>query len=78
MTGDFRSDNKIFDAEKRSHRIRDRHFAVDILASAAGGALVSAIVQKSWLCGLLTVVLAAGVYVFDRIGIENEEKIEKD
>jgi hypothetical protein len=76
MTGDFRNDSKIFDAEKRRHRIRDRHFAVDILASAAGGALVSAIVQKSWLCGLLTVVLAAGVYVFDRIGIENEEKIE--
>ncbi len=76
MNGDYRTDKKIFDGEDRHRRIRERHFAVDILASAAGGALVSAIVQKSWLCGVLTVVLATGVYVFDRIGIEAEEKIE--
>ena len=75
---DLREDIRADKVNKRNIRIRERHFAVDILSSAAGGALVSAIVQKSWLCGLLTVVLAAGVYVFDRIGIENEEKNEKD
>jgi hypothetical protein len=32
--------------------------------------------QKSWLCGLTAVALGFVVYVFDRIGIENEEKIE--
>jgi hypothetical protein len=73
---DLREDLYADKMQKKIERIRQRHFAVDILASAAGGALVSAIVQKSWLCGVLTVVLAAGVYVFDRIGIENEESIE--
>lgn len=75
-TGDFRSDSRIFESEKRSHRIRERHFAVDIIASAAGGALVAAVLQKSWLCGIVAVALSIALYVFDRIGIENEEKIE--
>jgi hypothetical protein len=73
---DLRNDLRADKVNKKQLRIRERHFAVDILASAAGGALVSAIVQNSWLCGVLTLVLAAGVYVFDRIGIEAEEKIE--
>lgn len=76
MTGDYRTDKKIFDTEKRSHRIRERHFAVDIIASAAGGALVAAVLQKSWLCGAVAVALSIALYIFDRIGIENEEKIE--
>jgi uncharacterized membrane protein len=62
----------------KNHRIRDRHFAVDIIASAAGGALVASVLQKSWLCGVTAVVLVIACYVVDRIGIENEEKIEKD
>lgn len=60
---------------KNTH-IRQRHFAVDIIASAAGGALVIAVTQKSFLCGLLAIALSIALYVFDRIGIENEEKHE--
>lgn len=61
----------------KNRHIRERHFAVDITASAAGGALVAAVLQKSWLCGILASVLVVACYVIDRIGIENEEKIEE-
>lgn len=60
----------------KNRHIRQRHFAVDIIASAAGGALVAAVLQKSWLCGVVAVALSIALYIFDRIGIENEEKIE--
>lgn len=76
MTGDFREDSRIFKAEEKHRRIRERHFAVDIIGSAAGGALVAAFLQKSWLCAVAAVALSIALYVFDRIGIENEEKIE--
>ncbi len=60
----------------KNNRIRDRHYAVDIIASAAGGALVASILQKSWLCFCLAIGLCAALYVFDRIGIEAEENME--
>ena len=60
----------------KNHRVRQRHFAVDIIASATGGALVAAFLQKSWICGIASAVLAMALYVIDRIGIRNEEKIE--
>lgn len=60
----------------KNNHIRERHFAVDIIASAAGGAAVAAYLQKSWVCAGIAVVLSIALYVFDRIGIENEEKIE--
>lgn len=62
----------------KNKHIRERHFAVDIIASAAGGALVAAVLQKSWLCAIGAVVLSVALYVFDKIGIENEENNEKD
>jgi hypothetical protein len=61
----------------KNRRIRERHFAVDITASAAGGALVASVLQKSWLCAVVAVALSIALYVFDRIGIENEEKVEE-
>jgi len=61
-----------------SHTTRvERHAAVDIISSAAGGALVAAVLQKSWLCALVAVVLGAAVYIFDRMSIE-EDEIEFD
>jgi len=60
----------------KNRRIRERHFAVDIIASAAGGALVAAVLQKSWFCGVIAIALSVALYVFDKIGIENEESKE--
>jgi len=57
-------------------RVRERHFAVDILSSAAGGAFIASVIQKSWLCAAITVILIVPIYIFDKIGIENEEKLE--
>ena len=61
-----------------SHTTRvERHVSVDIVSSAAGGALVAAVLQKSWLCALVAVALATAVWIFDRMSIE-EDEIEFD
>jgi len=61
-----------------SHTTRvERHVSVDIVSSAAGGALVAAVLQKSWLCALVAVALGAAVFIFDRMSIE-EDEIEFD
>lgn len=60
----------------RNRRIRERHFAVGIIENVAGGALVAAFLQKSWLCGVAAIAVGIAAYFFDRIGIENEEKVE--
>jgi hypothetical protein len=61
-----------------SHTTRvERHAAVDIISSAAGGALVAAVLQKSWLCALVAAALGAAVFIFDRMSIE-EDEIEFD
>lgn len=61
-----------------SHTTRvERHVSVDIVSSAAGGALVAAVLQKSWICALVAVALGAAVFIFDRMSIE-EDEIEFD
>ena len=61
----------------KNRRIRERHFAVDIIASATGGSLIAAASQKSWTFLVAAVVIGVAVYFIDKIGIEAEEKVEK-
>lgn len=55
-------------------RVRQRHLAVDLLAAGAGSFLVNAITARSWTSLIGFVVMAVGLYILDREGIENEEK----
>lgn len=57
------------------HRsIRERHIAVDILASVIGADIFYTVISRSWIYGLAAIVLSGILYVVDKIGIENEEK----
>lgn len=57
------------------HRsIRERHLAVDILASIIGADIFYTAISRSWVYGVTAVVLCGVLYVVDKIGIENEEK----
>ncbi len=62
----------------KNRRIRERHFAVDIMASAAGGSLITAASQRSWTFLAAAVAIGVAVYFIDKVGIEAEEKVEKD
>lgn len=59
------------------HRsIRERHIAVDVLASVIGADIFYTVISKSWVYGVAAIVLSGVLYVVDKIGIENEEKNE--
>lgn len=60
-----------------SHSSRVRHhIVVDILSSVAGGSAVVAIVQKSWVAGLISAVAFIGLFILDRCNIEEEEPVD--
>jgi hypothetical protein len=57
------------------HRsIRERHLAVDVLASVIGADIFYTIISRSWVYGVVAIILSGVLYVVDKIGIENEEK----
>jgi len=57
----------------KGRQIRERHIAVDILASVIGADIFYAVVSRSWIYGIAAIVLGGVLYVVDKIGIENEE-----
>lgn len=57
----------------KSRRIRQRHIAVDILASIIGADIFYTFVNKSWVTGIVAVGLSGVLYFLDRESIENEE-----
>lgn len=62
----------------KSRRIRERHIAVDVLASLVGAGLFYAAINRSWIVGVISVVLCAVLGFLDRESIENEEKRGQD
>lgn len=54
-------------------KIRERHIAVDVLASLLGADIFYSIITKSWTYGVVAIVLGGVLYIIDKIGIENEE-----
>ena len=57
------------------HTIRiQRHVLRDILASVAGGALVVAVVQRSWVGGVIAVVVGIALFIEEKSDIEEEER----
>ena len=58
-----------------NHTVRiKKHVIRDILASVTGGALVVAVVQKSWLGAILAVVVGFVLFIEEKIGIREEEQ----
>jgi hypothetical protein len=57
----------------KHRKITERHLAADIIGITMGGFVVDAVTHRSWVSGVVSLVLGAALYVFDRIGIENEE-----
>jgi hypothetical protein len=48
--------------------------AVDVLASVIGADIFYTIISRSWVYGVVAIILSGVLYVVDKIGIENEEK----
>ncbi len=61
----------------KHRKITERHIAVDLIAITCGSFIVDAVTHHNWISGVVAVVLGIALYVFDRIGIENEEASEK-
>lgn len=57
----------------KHRKIAERHISVDIIGITMGGFIVDAVTRHNWVSGVVAVVLAIALYVFDKIGIENEE-----
>jgi hypothetical protein len=58
-----------------NHTIRiKRHFIRDVLAYVAGGALVAAILGRSWLSLALSVINTGALFVEERADIQEEEE----
>lgn len=56
------------------HKIRvERHLIRDILASMVGGSTVIAVVQKSRISGVLTLLTALALFITEQADIEEEE-----
>lgn len=57
------------------HIVRvERHLIRDILASMVGGSMVIAVIQRSWLAGLMTVLSGVALYITELVDIEEEEQ----
>ena len=54
----------------------ERFIIVDILAGSCGAAAVAAVLQRSWLAVLLTLVIAAALWMLERETIEEEDEVE--
>lgn len=61
----------------KNRRIRERHYAVDLIGITMGSFIVDTVSRRNWISGIAAAVLGIALYVFDRIGIENEEKKEE-
>lgn len=57
----------------KHRKIRERHLAVDLIGITMGSFIVDAVTRHNWVSGVVAVVLGIALYVFDKIGIENEE-----
>jgi hypothetical protein len=51
----------------------ERRAVESILASVVGGTLVTAISQKSWVMGSISVIVAAALLITEKADIEEEE-----
>jgi hypothetical protein len=43
-----------------------------------GSFIVDAVSRRNWISGMAAITLGIALYIFDRIGIENEEKKEEE
>lgn len=58
-----------------NHTIRvKKHVLRDILASVTGGALVVAVVQRSWLGAVLAVIVGFALFIEEKVDIQEEEE----
>lgn len=57
----------------KHRKIVERHISIDIIGITMGGFIVDAVTRRNWVSGVVSVLLAVALYVFDKIGIENEE-----
>lgn len=53
----------------------ERHILVDVLAGSCGASGLSAVLQRSWLAAVLTLVLGFVLYFLERETIEEEDEI---
>lgn len=60
----------------KNRRIRERHYAVDLIGITMGSFIVDAVSRRNWISGVAAAVLGIVLYIFDKIGIENEESRE--
>jgi len=58
----------------KHRKIVERHISIDIIGITMGGFIVDAVTRHNWVSGVVAVVLAITLFVFDRIGIDNEDK----
>ena len=58
-----------------NHTIRiKRHVIRDVLAFVAGGALVAAILQHSWMSLILSAINGAALFVEEKADIQEEDE----
>jgi len=57
-----------------THEIKlERRTVEAILASVVGGGAVAAITQRSWMLGILTLVVSAALLITEKADIEEEQ-----
>ena len=62
-----------------SHTNRvERHILVDVLAGSCGASGLSAILQRSWLAAVLSLVLGVVLYFLERETIQEEDEIQEE
>lgn len=60
-----------------SHKTRvERHIGVDLLASVAGGALVSSLINKSAVAFALSVISGLALLLWERNNIQEEDELD--